>query len=239
MSDDFYIGYRKEAPPALARFVRGITLSIVAIVVAIAAVIGALQQPAGDGKYDFGGKTKFEARVAIDPIPHAILDGAPRFNAGAVLVGTGKHGVPDAFRAADGKHVTFTGANESRGYLRMIEVGSNAELIVTGDADKFISHGIVIPGTFEGELIDTKCYLGVMNPAEGKVHRGCAALCLHGGVPPGLLIRDAKGGSLPIFLIAKPGAINPDWAGRILRVSGAIVTIAGIPILRAESIALR
>ncbi len=40
-------------------------------------------------------------------------------------------------------------------------------------------------GVFElnGEIVDGKCYLGVMNPGSGKVHRDCAARCLSGGVP--------------------------------------------------------
>ena len=38
--------------------------------------------------------------------------------------------------------------------------------------------------TVTGEIVDSKCYLGVMNPGQGKVHRDCAARCLSGGIPP-------------------------------------------------------
>jgi hypothetical protein len=38
--------------------------------------------------------------------------------------------------------------------------------------------------TVNGEIVDSKCYLGVMNPGQGKVHRDCAARCLSGGIPP-------------------------------------------------------
>ena len=40
-----------------------------------------------------------------------------------------------------------------------------------------------------GEIVDSKCYLGVMNPGEGTVHRDCAARCLSGGLPPMLVVR--------------------------------------------------
>jgi hypothetical protein len=40
------------------------------------------------------------------------------------------------------------------------------------------------PATLTGEIVDSKCYLGVMNPGQGKVHRDCAARCLSGGIPP-------------------------------------------------------
>lgn len=32
--------------------------------------------------------------------------------------------------------------------------------------------------------MDSKCYLGVMNPGKGKVHRDCASRCISGGIPP-------------------------------------------------------
>jgi hypothetical protein len=41
-----------------------------------------------------------------------------------------------------------------------------------------------------GEIVDSKCYLGVMNPGRGKVHRDCAARCLSGGVPPIFITTD-------------------------------------------------
>jgi hypothetical protein len=61
-----------------------------------------------------------------------------------------------------------------------------------------------------GEIVDSKCYYGVMNPGEGKVHRDCATRCLSGGVPPSFvvhggpkdgtvyLLTDATGARLPI-----------------------------------------
>jgi len=41
-----------------------------------------------------------------------------------------------------------------------------------------------------GEIVDSKCYLGVMNPGQGKVHRDCAARCLSGGIPPIFITTD-------------------------------------------------
>ena len=36
----------------------------------------------------------------------------------------------------------------------------------------------------EGEIIDPKCYFGVMKPGFGKIHRSCAVRCVSGGIPP-------------------------------------------------------
>jgi len=38
--------------------------------------------------------------------------------------------------------------------------------------------------TIAGEVIDPKCFFGVMKPSEGKVHRSCAIRCIAGGIQP-------------------------------------------------------
>jgi hypothetical protein len=50
-------------------------------------------------------------------------------------------------------------------------------------------------GTMEikGEIVDPKCFFGVMKPGEGKPHRDCATRCILGGIPPVLAIRNKIG----------------------------------------------
>jgi hypothetical protein len=76
--------------------------------------------------------------------------------------------------------------------------------------------------TIRGEIVDSKCHTGVMNPGSGKVHRDCAVRCISGGVPPVLvendapnrlfLLTDAKADRLPTatFLdrVAEPVAVT-------------------------------
>jgi hypothetical protein len=47
--------------------------------------------------------------------------------------------------------------------------------------------------TLVGEIVDSKCYLGIMNPGETNPHRECAALCIGGGIPPLIIAHDADG----------------------------------------------
>ena len=44
----------------------------------------------------------------------------------------------------------------------------------------------------EGEIVDPKCYFGVMKPGYGKIHRSCAALCIAGGIPPVLVSSESN-----------------------------------------------
>ena len=83
-----------------------------------------------------------------------------------------------------------------------------------------------------GEIVDSKCYFGVMNPGNGKVHRDCAVRCISGGIPPAFLVRDANGQTVTLLLanwkpellnhIAEPITIR----GRLSRSSGRLTLYA-------------
>jgi len=46
--------------------------------------------------------------------------------------------------------------------------------------------------TVKGEIVDPKCFFGVMKPGEGKPHKDCAIRCILGGMPPVLIVRNEK-----------------------------------------------
>ena len=82
-----------------------------------------------------------------------------------------------------------------------------------------------------GEIVDSKCYLGVMNPGRSKVHRDCAARCLRGGIPPMLVTADAT------YLLA--GAEGADFVGETVQVEGDVERSGDTLILRAKKISRR
>jgi hypothetical protein len=45
----------------------------------------------------------------------------------------------------------------------------------------------------KGEIVDPKCFFGVMKPGEGKPHKDCAIRCILGGMPPVLKVMDNEG----------------------------------------------
>ena len=66
-----------------------------------------------------------------------------------------------------------------------------------------------------------KCYLGVINPGNGKVHRDCAVRCLSGGVTPVFATNDFNGRPTILVLtdlrVAKTevstGELTIGWCG--------------------------
>jgi hypothetical protein len=56
-----------------------------------------------------------------------------------------------------------------------------------------------------GEIVDSKCFLGVMTPGQGKTHRACASLCLRGGLPAALLVDAGDGAMRLVLLVTRTG----------------------------------
>jgi hypothetical protein len=72
--------------------------------------------------------------------------------------------------------------------------------------------------------VDGKCYLGVMNPGEGAVHRDCARACLRGGLPALFAVRTRDGGERLIMLVsASGGPASTDLAD----LAGTPITLRG------------
>jgi hypothetical protein len=87
-----------------------------------------------------------------------------------------------------------------------------------------------------GELVDSKCYLGVMKPGRGKPHRGCAARCLSGGIPPLFLVEDEVGERVALLVVTRDESPLPrsllDRVGEPLELEGDVERVDGMLTLR-------
>jgi hypothetical protein len=79
-----------------------------------------------------------------------------------------------------------------------------------------------------GEIVDSKCFFGVMNPGAGKVHRDCAARFISGGIPPAFLVRDSSGNVVTLLLAHwKRDLLDHIDIGEPVTVRGHLVRSAG------------
>jgi hypothetical protein len=117
--------------------------------------------------------------------------------------------------------VVFTGTRIHRGTSAAIEIDPSS--LVTGQAAEGSSVGAELPersagglGLMEltGEIVDSKCFLGVMVPGAGKTHKDCASLCLRGGIPPALHVQDRDGRSALLLLTQRSDPKSWHPAGR-------------------------
>src|SRR6185436_14260154 len=172
-----------------------IALLIFGLAIGVALVFAQAPFPASAFEYqqyrDYKG-------VLIDwPYP-MLISGADRF----LLVDPGKHGASTDGLA--GKTVELKGALIHRGPDRMLELLPGS-LRAIADAPVPESRTDLGDVSLTGEIVDSKCYLGVMNPGQGKVHRNCAARCISGGIPPAFSVRDASGESHTLLLVGDDG----------------------------------
>lgn len=226
----FYIGYLPKAPDDLRQFVRRvlILLFVVGAVVAVVLVIG--QKQFATSIFEWQKERPFEGIIREHPYPVLLVERPGKTSAGEelsryVLVGVGKHGAANDVRGFDGKRVRMNGKLIYRQGITLVEVMPNSitPLTAASSAPAETGGGEVV--SLQGEIVDSKCYSGVMNPGEGKVHRDCAVRCISGGIPPALLTRSPDGSRKLYFLTAEDGGrVEPT---SILDVVGEPVTITG------------
>jgi hypothetical protein len=182
---EFYVGYQPTAPPGIARFVLRITVVTLMAVATIAVVLVALQAPFAPATFEYGVERDFSGVLRASPVPHLVA-GQSRY----LLSGDGKHGFTAPADWWD-RQVSLRGSLIHRGPMRMIQpVGTSIGAGDDAGPDAVIAQRE--QRTLTGEIVDSKCYLGVMNPGAGKVHRECAVRCLSGGIPAAFAVRGGE-----------------------------------------------
>lgn len=238
----FYIGWQAKMPEPLSLIMRRTAIGLAVTVPVLSATMVWFQNPVDRGSYEFGIEKTFEGILYEHPVPRLRLVHADPLIADHVLVGAGKFGPGNVISGAHGKRVRFNGSLIVREPLRLIEL-NRPETFTILDPSAPPAETPAISnlgdGTFTGELVDTKCWSGVMRPATGKVHRACAIRCLSGGVPPGLLVRNADGDGV-VFLLAGCDGGKLDYdvqlAGTFIKVAGTLELHGQTPVLRARSL---
>lgn len=238
----FFIGWQSKMAPELARGLRGAVIPLAAGIPVVTALLVWFQNPVDRGRFEFGVEKSFEGVLCESPVPRLRLDGGDGKQVDHILVGAGKFGPGSVIAGADGHRVRFSGSLIVREPLRLIEL-NRPDTFTLLDKDSPPAAAPEVSklgeGKFTGELVDTKCWSGVMRPATGKVHRACAIRCLSGGVAPGLLVRD-RGGDGVVFLLAGPdgGKLEYDvqLAGTFIDVEGILELHGETPVLRVRTL---
>ena len=244
-TDEFFIGYAPPMPPRLARFVARTVwvLACGALTWAVTLAVGHV--PLDGGTFEFGHPQRFTGTVFEHPYPALRPDGVPGTDARwLLLVGPGKHGAESIVHDLDRRLVSMMGTRIRRGAQTMIEIDPGT--IVAIDAARTAapaesSHERASddrPIEVKGEIVDSKCFLGVMVPGSGKTHKDCAALCLRGGVPPALHVQDRAGHSSVLLLTGSAGekiaAEHLQHAGDAIEMTGVIRRQGGWLMLRSD-----
>ncbi len=233
--DELYIGYLPNAPRDITRLMRKVSFALIMFIalVALGIIFGLQKLPRSI--FEFGQERDFSGIIKAQPYPTLLVrEGASLSQ--FLLVASGKHGAD--VNQFDGKNVKLKGSRILRDGMTMIEIvdgsiqsetSADKENLPTSDLGAF---------TLAGEIVDSKCYLGVMNPGNTKPHRECAALCISGGIPPMFVARDEMGNKIALLLVsAEDKAVNQeilDFVAEPVKITGQVLREGEQLIFRAD-----
>lgn len=202
MNEPFYIGYLPTAPAGLRRWLRAVVIGVGALAFVVALLMATGFQPLPQSLFEFGQAREYTGLLRAQPYPALLVNHAGKLEQ-YLLVGVGKHAAEVGGFA--GQTVRLRGALITRDGLRMLELVSGSIMAANAARPPELRDEPLGQFTLVGEIIDSKCYLGVMNPGNTKPHRECAVRCISGGVPPMLLARDTQGQELALQLADAAG----------------------------------
>src|SRR5436305_13125198 len=157
---EFYVGYL-PVPGGLKKAIRRLVLALAVIVVALAAILIASQNPFSAATFEFQQYREFSGTLLTEPYPAIAIPGQ---GLPWLLVGPGKHGAGD-FRELNGRTVRLKGERIMRGEDHMIELLPGS-LSVGEQGDPVPPSEDLGKMQLTGEIIDSKCFFGVMNPGQ-------------------------------------------------------------------------
>ncbi len=198
MNKDFFVGWSGEAPKSYVSKGRMFFLgSLIAIL--LAGVLFVFNQSAYiDSRYEFGTLTEVTGQLVEEPVWGLRIEEEENIKT-IPLIGFGKMGPEATLTKIMEKHdlrsgltVTFRGTLAHYQGKTLMELTEMENSLVSVGEQVMLNRNIKEKGfqKLEGEIVDPKCFFGVMNPAYKAVHRSCAILCISGGIPPVLAIRE-------------------------------------------------
>jgi hypothetical protein len=250
-NNEFYIGYLPHAPAGLGKLLRRVIILLLSVAAIFAVILVINQKPFYPSVFAFGNVRTFEGIVKEHPYPTLLV--ARPGEAGALpeysqyyLAGYGKFGAADWVKGMDGKPVQLQGALIYRDGQTMIKIGeANAIKLLGGVSTVLESFSLNSQagknlGAFQlnGEIVDSQCYLGVMNPGESKPHKECAVRCISGGVPPIFVVKNSEGVANYFLLVSHEGkTVNQEILPLVadpVQIAGEVIQYENLLVLRAD-----
>jgi hypothetical protein len=240
---EFYVGYLPRCPPGLARRMRALALALLLAAGILASELALAHELRPAARFEYGSPVELTGTLRERPVP--LLEVARPGVPGAAelpgssfypLVAPGKHGAGPRVLGLDGRAVTVRGTLAYRDGRTLVELtriealpGEPARALLPEPLGRF---------TLRGEIVDSKCYLGVMNPGERKTHKACAVRCISGGIPPVLAVRDRRGERAFLLLVSASGepvnrAVLPLVAEPV-EITGAVSRLGDVLVLAAD-----
>lgn len=211
--NEFYIGWQDEMPPSNKQFIRNILIGMFVLIPVLMFAVVSFQKPMNHHHFEFGTITELKGIYYEEPAPLLIVEsGIPEgFSKEVLLVGFGKFGasgiisdIEEKSGKLNRKEISLNGTLIYGDGVTLMELTDLEESFVSAkETDKQYLGPETKPKdvTLIGEILDPKCYFGVMKPGEGKIHKSCAIRCISGGIPPIMRVLQEDGINYDYYLV--------------------------------------
>lgn len=245
VSEEFYVGYL-PVPPGQRRFLLWLVPSAAALVSLVVALWAYSLRDPGDGRWDDANTTTISGLVLARPYPMIVSADDSGQQQVTLLVQSGKHGASARVATLDRTRCVVRGTLLGREGPRMLEILDDDQALAPAPDPAntdILESGTTEHVTLRGEIVDSKCFLGAMKPGNGKTHKACATLCVHGGIPPALAVK-REDGAVDFYLLSSPdGGPVGAWVEPLIadpvELSGVLTRRADLNILRVSPQSVR
>lgn len=211
--DDFYVGYLDKAPKSISKLNKKFVWALVAAIILITALLSVGQRGFVNSTFELGNISELSGKVYLTPKPFLKVKtgkdifGNPTYK-DVLLIGYGKNGATTALElmstqlnneTIDSYEVTLAGTLVYYDGITLFELTKGVKSLLN---HKKITRTSEWPSNtpkrignieVEGQIVDSKCYFGVMKPGHSKPHRSCAIRCISGGIPPFMAAKNTDG----------------------------------------------
>lgn len=241
---DFFIGWA-PAPGIDRRFLMAAIPAVLGATGGLSWLVSRNLDDPGYGSWQTGKIHSPVGRLVTSPYPMLLMDDGAGGIKTALIVAQGKCTSSLDLAAADGGSYQISGALIERKDRQMVEVPQMVgewlmpvqTLVALPDQPKpvVLNEEVLLAG----QIMDSKCFFGVMRPGRGKTHKACASLCIRGGIPPSLWVRTKSGRELVLLMTdANGGPVGEDILPLVaepVEATGQIVQVGDILQFRANT----
>jgi len=210
------------------------------LAVVLTFIIASNQNEFPNSRFELGQLTEVQGIYTGYPVPmlkvllssQGAENGEPQYES-ILLIGFGKFSALPTIKALEaekgasleGKLVTFRGTQIYYDGKKLFELTQKEKslLKITSPTITYQSSNQDLGElTLKGEIVDPKCYFGVMKPGDGKVHRSCASRCLAGGIPPVIKVNKTDGTKNYYLLQGLDYESFKPYIGKYIKIKGNV-----------------
>jgi hypothetical protein len=192
-NEEFYVSYIEGSlGNQTKKMIKKFALLAILIIVGGALIFSFSQKKFKNSTFELATATKITGVFHKNPYPMLRVQIAENTFKNVLLLGFGKSSanpflekIQEEVLNLNGKKLSIEGNLIYYNGKTLIQITDEEKVTLVDDSQTNLPLKEEISKmTLQGEIIDPKCYFGVMKPGKGKIHRSCAVRCISGGIPP-------------------------------------------------------